>query len=447
MNLLEKAQRKAADAELRFNEALDAVENLEDDASDERVAELQTELDEAEAGLSRARTEVERYERVYAARDAAPEVVPDEQVEERITVNEGTENLVYSQGGSNSFFRDMVRAKTDMRAQQRLFRHQEQTEKHYAESGAAQQRDITGPGGGAGFIPPVWLADEWVKVARPGRKFADRVPKMQMPPQGETLTIPKISGGVTVASQTPENSAVSETDITSTTVTAPLVTIAGQQDVSRQSLERSFPGLDMVIFDDLMRAYDAQLDNQLLNGALASGQHLGLQNVSGKITVTYTQTTPDGGTALSKIYGAVSQVASQRYMQPDLIVMHPRRAAWLASTLSSTFPLFQQGNLMQAAGQQDEGFVGSIAGIPVLTDPNVVTNLGAGTNQDQIYVLYSQDFRLAEDALRQATFEEVLSGNLTVRLQIYAFSFWVPNRYPLSIAVVDGTGLAAPAGF
>jgi HK97 family phage major capsid protein len=436
VNLLEKAQRKASEAEIRFNEALDAIENLDDTATDERVAELDTELDEAERSLSAARTEVERYERVYAAREAAPALAGPESKDERITV--GEEEKTYRKDGQNSFFRDLVFKASDPGAAERLNRHTAEM---------AEQRAITGAGGGAGFIPPVWLADEWVSVARAGRKFADKLPKMPMPPLGETITIPKVSTGVGLDVQNPENAAVSSVDITSTTITSNLVTIAGQQDVSRQSLERSYPGLDMVIFDDLMRAYDAKLDSQLLTGSGSNGQHLGLRNVSGVNTVTYTQSTPDGGTCVQQIYAAVSQVYTNRFMQPDLIVMHPRRAAWLASTLASTFPLFQQGALFHASGDQDDGFVGSIAGIPVLTDPNVTTTQGASTNQDEIYVVYSPDFRLAEDALRQATFEEVLSGTLTVRLQLYAFSFAALHRYPKSIAIISGTGLVAPSGF
>lgn len=441
MNLLEKAKRTLADAEVRFNEALDALENATEDITAEDLEALETEMDEAETERSRATAQVEKYERIYKAREDSPVPSADVADERVVVVNEPD---LYRKGGPNSFFRDLVTSKTDFNALKRLSDHSEYVR---SQTGAAESRDVTSSGGGAGFIPPIYLASEWAKLARAGRKFADRMPKMAMPPQGETVTIPKVSTGVTEDVQNPENSGVSQTDIATTTVTAPMVTIAGQNNISRQSLERSFPGLDEVIFDDLMRAYDVKIDSQLLTGSGSSGQHLGINQVSGRITVTYTQTTPDGGTCLQNIYGAISKVASQRFAQPDLIVMHPRRAAWLASTLSSTFPLFQQGGLFHADGTQDEGFVGTIAGLPVMTDPNVPTNLGAGTNQDQIYVLYTPDFRLAEDELRQATFEEVLSGNLTVRLQLFAYSFWVPNRYPASIAVIDGTGLVAPANF
>jgi hypothetical protein len=40
---------------------------------------------------------------------------------------------------------------------------------------------------------------------------------------------------------------------------------------------------------------------------------------------------------------------------------------------------------------------------------------------------------------------EVLSGNLTVRIQAYAFSAFASERMPKAISVVSGTGLTSPA--
>ena len=60
---------------------------------------------------------------------------------------------------------------------------------------------------------------------------------------------------------------------------------------------------------------------------------------------------------------------------------------------------------------------------------------------------YEPDFRLAEGGLAQARYEDVLSGQLAVRLQVYAYSFFWANRYAQSIAVITGTGLAQPSGY
>lgn len=332
-----------------------------------------------------------------------------------------------------SFFRDLMNHRQSPEAQERLHTNQRE---------AIESRTVTtADPGAAGFIPPIYLANAWAELARPARPFANVVPKWPMPDTGTSVTVPKVQSGVTVAVQAAELNSVSSTDIDSQTVTANIVTIAGQNDTSRQALERSLPGLDQVIFDDLQAAYDTQIDTQLLSGSGSSGQHLGIRNVSGKLTVSYTDGTPTGAELLPKVYDAIQQVATNRFRAADTIVMHPRRAAWLGKELSSTFPLFQQGNLMQAAGTQDGGFLTSFGGLRVVLDPNIGTAYGTGTNEDEIYVLHMGDYMFAESPMYVKVFEDVLSSTLAVRLQLYAYSFWVPHRQAKSTAVISGTGL------
>jgi hypothetical protein len=126
-------------------------------------------------------------------------------------------------------------------------------------------------------------------------------------------------------------------------------------------------------------------------------------------------------------------VATTRFRNPDTIVMHPRRAAWLGKELSSTFPLFQQGSLTQAIGQQQGGFVQSFGGLRVVLDANLSTENGASTDEDEIHVLHLQDLILMEGPVQFVRFDEVLSSTLTVRLRLHGFSFFVPHRQPKSI--------------
>jgi hypothetical protein len=73
---------------------------------------------------------------------------------------------------------------------------------------------------------------------------------------------------------------VQETDFDDTLLTINVNTYAGQQDVSRQALERS-EMVDAVIYQDLTSAYFTKIDAAILNGAGTSGTHLGIRNVSG----------------------------------------------------------------------------------------------------------------------------------------------------------------------
>ena len=174
--------------------------------------------------------------------------------------------------------------------------------------------------------------------------------------------------------------------------------------------------MDVVIYNDLLAAPDAEMDRQLLQGTGANGQHLGIRLVTGRETVSYTASTPSGLLQrFSKVYSGISQVASTRFLNADTIVLHPRRGAWLAKELSATMPLFQQGQLTQAIGQQDGGFVTSFGGLAVVLDPNIGTTYGAGTNEDEVYIVRSAHYLLMESDAVFVRFDEVLSQTLTVR--------------------------------
>lgn len=91
-----------------------------------------------------------------------------------------------------------------------------------------------------------------------------------------------------------------------------------------------------------------------------------------------------------------------------------------------------------------EGRVGSFAGLPVYVDGNIATNTGAGTNQDVVLVLNPAETYLYESTIRTRVLPEVLSGTLTVRVQVYGYMA-MATRQAKSIAVISGSGLTPPA--
>ena len=117
----------------------------------------------------------------------------------------------------------------------------------------------------------------------------------------------------------------------------------------------------------------------------------------------------------------------------------------MASQLSSTFPLLQQGALNQAGGTQDGGFAQSFGGLDVILDANIGVTYGAATNEDEIYVVAKEDLILEEGPLFSKVFEDVGSGSGLIRFQIFSYSALLSKRYPKSIAIISGTGLTAPA--
>jgi hypothetical protein len=108
------------------------------------------------------------------------------------------------------------------------------------EFGASQQRDITRVDGAGGeFVPPLWLVSDYAEMIRAGRVTANLVRSIPLPGGTDSINIPRITTGTSAAPQTADNGAVSETDIVTTSVAAPVRTIAGQQDIALQLLEQS----------------------------------------------------------------------------------------------------------------------------------------------------------------------------------------------------------------
>ena len=157
---------------------------------------------------------------------------------------------------------------------------------------------------------------------------------------------------------------------------------------------------------------------------------------------------------LAPIGQAASQIATNRLLAGDVIVMHPRRWFWLATSLDlQNRPLVVpdgaggSNTLAQMTSTAGSGVVGRILGLDVVADPNLPTNLGAGTNQDPILVLRTDDSILYESAPRLEVFRETKADQLSVFLRLYNYVAFTGARYPKSIAVINATGTIAPAGF
>jgi HK97 family phage major capsid protein len=404
----------------------EATAALTEPAEAADLDELEARCAAAEAEIERRKKIVDRMETVTEARASQPIMVEEDDV--RIEVRK--EESIYRPDGNTSFFRDVITAHSGNRdAQERLYRH------------SVEMRDVTAASGGAGYIPPVYLAEFAAPKARQGGPLLAQLPKAPLPDAGMTISVPRVTTGTSVAVQT-ENGSVSETDLVSSQLNTAVRTIAGQSDISVQFFDRSFPGADVVIADDLARAYTTEFDRQLINGVAASSEHTGLLNVSSIGSVTFTSSTPTAGDYLAPIYKAISTVTSTYFEAPTHIVMHPRRAAFLAAGTSTSTPIFQQGGLMMASGEQNAGVVGTIAGLPVVVDANVPTTLGdPGTNQDAILVINAPALRVMEGTPRFKVHESVGSATLTVRLSYYGYSAFMSGRYPEAICAITGTGL------
>ena len=97
-----------------------------------------------------------------------------------------------------------------------------------------------------------------------------------------------------------------------------------------------------------------------------------------------------------------------------------------------------------AAQYANSGY--QLLGLPIITDANVGTTYGTGTNQDEIYLVDAREMHLWEQpgspfSLR---FDATAPGNLTIKTVVYGYAAFTAERYAKAASIISGTGLTAP---
>jgi HK97 family phage major capsid protein len=460
MSLIEQVRARLADIHARRSAIADELEAIatdpearglaDDEAITARLTELRAERDELAANESEARQRLADLERDAAERAqlratlavAAPASTGGAVVRR--------EERTYSRDAERrgvSFVADVVaRLEGDFDASQRLGRHmsEERVERgHYLESRAV------GTGAYAGLTVPQYLTDLVALPARAMRPLADICTNRTLPGAGMSVNISRITTGASAAVQATENTNASETDQDDTLLTVPVVTISGRQTVSRQAVERG-TGIDDVILGDLVNAYHTTLDSQLLNGSGGSGEHQGLQTLSGVVGVTFTNGAPTAALLWPNLFNLISQVQSGVFAGVTHFVMHPRRFWWIASNVGTSFPFVQlSGSAAQTGGNvagtaYGQGASGILAGIPVIVDGNVTTT--NNTTQDVIYGVTASELHLWEDPQAPLFIraEQPKAISLGIDLVVYGYSAFTGGRYPGAHGRISGSGLTTP---
>lgn len=289
---------------------------------------------------------------------------------------------------------------------------------------------------------------QWIELARPGRPTADLLNTQALPPGTDSINIPRVSSGTATAIQTADGAAVAQTLLTDDSIAIPVRTVAGQQTLAQQLLDQSPLNFDEIVFRDLLADYAVKVDLQVLQGTGSSGQVTGFLNQSGTISAAVTSLTGMG--VYAAVANVVQQIHTSRYMSPNVVVMHPRRWSWLTvQTDDNGRPLVtpRAYNAMNQAGNVSilapQGPVGDLGGLPVVLDPSITTTAGAGTNEDRILVLRTDDDLLYESSIRTRVLPEVAAQNLQLIVQVFGYLAFSASRYPVSTGIV--TGLTPPA--
>lgn len=368
----------------------------------------------------------------------------------------GQEPGIYSRatdprGVGRAFFADVIADFRGVRAAtQRLERGFAEARVDYGEAAFTRSTSANF----TGWVVPQYLVELNAPAAVAGRQFANLCTRRDLPPEGMTCYLSKITTASSAAAQANEADTVSETDMDDTQVSIPVRTVAGSQSVSRQAVERG-TGVDDVAFGDLLAHYNAALDTVLLAGATN-----GLTNVA--TTVAYTDASPTGPELYPKLQGALS-AAEAIFLgrcQSFVAVMHPRRWRWLATQMTSTWPMVAGAMMVPGAGVPMPDKMGAMIpgvseaatirgylpdGTAVVTDANIATNLGAGTNEDEIYLVGPQECFLWEDpAAPMMIRAESQPKKLLLDLVLYGYYAFYLNRYAGGHQKIAGTGLVTP---
>lgn len=161
----------------------------------------------------------------------------------------GREERTYHAGNSGKggpFLRDVVRQYLfrDLDAELRLTRHmqEERVERGQYLTRAAGDSSTANY---AGLTVPQYLTDMYAPAIANLRPFADICNKHDLPPDGMTVNISRITTPSTVSLQATENTAVAaggDPGFDDTLLTENVQTAAGQETLSRQALDRGTGG-------------------------------------------------------------------------------------------------------------------------------------------------------------------------------------------------------------
>lgn len=460
----EQVARLAAQVATARGQALAVLDTIKEDKRTAATPEEDAQIDAAIATRN-AKGELLRGAEVKLAA-AKAELATERAVAEqlKVTTETGATSRQYDQVARIGQEPRTYTAQKDKRGSQflkdvgRQFLYQdpgatERLSRHMAEERVERadylQRAVpagSGTGNFTGLVVPQYLTDLYAPAVAAMRPFADACHHQDLPSEGMTVNISRITTPTLVDAQSAENAAVDGQQIDDTLLSIPVQTAAGQAILSRQALDRG-TGIEGVLMDDLFRRYGTFIDSTLINQATT-----GLSAVAQANTITSGLTAQ---TFYSKVLGSVAgtETALLGMGKADLVVMSTSRWGWYQAQAVSTWPAVQQPNYdprtfgsANAVGY-DAGFRGTLPnGLPVIVDANVPSNLGTGTNQDEVYVVPTSESWLWEDpdAPLFIRAEQPAASALGVLYVLYGYFAYTFGRYANSHQKISGAALTPP---
>lgn len=365
----------------------------------------------------------------------------------------GREERTYRQDSDPKgkvFLRDVARQflYNDLHASQRLSDHmrEERVERGEYLQRAAGDTTTTN---WSGLVVPQYLTDMYAPATAAMRPFANACASHDLPADGLTVNISRVTTPSTVALQTSELAAMTPTSLDDTLLTESIQTALGEQTMSRQAIDRG-TGIEEVVMNDLFRRYATMLDSTLINQATT-----GLSAVAQNNDTTNVDPTAAAG-FYTKLHAALAglEAGFLGFAAPTHVIMHSRRWYSLSAKLTTSWPLVQQPGVQpQTIGinygvDYDKGIRGILPnGLRVIVDNNITTTGGgtAGT-QDEAYVIAAEECHLWEDAAAPYFIraEQPKANVLGVLLVLYGYFAYSFRRYANGQQKLTGAGMIAP---
>jgi hypothetical protein len=326
-----------------------------------------------------------------------------------------------AEGGENSFFADLVRAREgDGDAQTRLQEH---------------NRALSTTVSGAGIVPPRWLIEEYEALARQGRVAAELVRRIEITnPAPMTLQRQTMGTDAVLAQQATENTHPSETDAFATTVD--VVTpkpISGIQVVSRQMIDMTNPAADNLIYGDMLSVYNRKIEDSV-TAALVTAAGTA---VSPMATEAAFAGTPPANPAEDAITDCAIAVWNGRKLPADVVLMRTSRwGRFMKFRDTSGRRLYPaEGEMVNISGRGSVQVPGTIGGLAVGVTDGLGIGIGAGAPAgypESIIVLRSADTILFEGNMLRFRYEEV-AGPESVKLGVWAYSAVIVRQAAVSV--------------
>jgi HK97 family phage major capsid protein len=336
----------------------------------------------------------------------------------------------YRRGG-RSLLRDMWAARTgDRSAAGRMLAHA-----RAACAGALhEQRDIGG--GSVWATVPTWLIDDAAPLST---SVAPLVRMLAKPlPQGAsgTVNLVRWATAPTAGAQNGLGGALTTPSIADGNASVGVKSYGTRAKMSIQLLEQGRESIESQLVPAMLAAVDAQIEADMISADGTAGTVLGIRSTPSISTATYTDTTPTMVEAWPVIEGAVRATEIGMGGSP-ILVMSPRRLSWvrqrsIVENLASVS--FDTPTLPGAT-------VRIMGSVNIVADPAIPVTAGAGT-EDVIIALRSPDVLDLFVGPPRVSFGDV--DGAEVYVNVWRQVSFTAARLPAAVAVVGGSGFAAP---